>query len=168
MRFKPGIMFALLMVAVSGFAVFTARGLPFDTRLLPLVIGIPTLCLALFQLFRELTSLARPDAPRKVATMDLEIDSSLPTVLVIKRALTLFGYLVGLLIGITLVGFFISMPLFTFLYLKFQGKETWLFSLVLAAGVLLLIKTFDGVLHPVWIEGVVPWPGVILERLLNF
>jgi len=120
----------------------------------------------LLQLYRELQP--KTGQARKVQTSDLATDWSIPTSLIIKRALILFGYLAGLLIGITSLGFFIAMPLFAFSYLKFHGKETWLLSLVLAAVVLLLLEGFDRVLHPVWIEGVVPWPEGMLGRLLDF
>lgn len=171
MRFEPSLFFAILMVAVSGLAVLTASKWPFDTALLPLVIGIPMLGLSLLQLIRELVyalkSHRRREAPVQAA--DIQTDWSVPQAVVVRRAATLFGYLLGLILAIVLLGFFIAMPLCTFLYLKFHGRETWSLSAALAVAVLLLLKAFDQGLHPVWLEGVVSWPDVMIrDHLLNF
>jgi hypothetical protein len=53
-----------------------------------------------------------------------------------------------LLAAIVLLGFSISVPLFVFLYLKLQGKESWILSVVLAAVAWVFVYgLFDQLLH---------------------
>ena len=55
--------------------------------------------------------------------------------------------------GILLLGFFITVPLFTLLYLRYQAKEGWRLTLWLTAGMLVFfVGVFDQILHIHWME----------------
>ena len=65
-----------------------------------------------------------------------------------------FGWILGLLVAVSLIGFPIAIALFVFAYLVIRSKEKWwqaaLTSAILVAALYLF---FDSVLHVVWPEG---------------
>jgi hypothetical protein len=70
----------------------------------------------------------------------------------LRRGLMFFVWILGFLIGVVFMGFHITAPLFTFLYLKIEGKASWSLSLSLGVAFLIfLLLVFDRLLH-------VPWP----------
>lgn len=169
MRFQPRMLFTLFMAAIFCLVVFTARGWPLGTRLLPWVVGITMLILSLVQLALDLYRSTRSVYTQRdsAETGDLQIDWTISTRLVVRRAANFFGWLVGLVLGIWLLGFFVAVPLFAFFYLKIEAKEGWLLTLLMSgAALLFLIGIFDQILHIHWHQPLVPWPAAMLKRLL--
>ena len=168
MRFQPRMFFTLFAVAVFSYVVFAARNWPLGARLLPWAIGIPLVVLSLVQLGVEFYRSSRTtDQGKDSYTADLQVDWEVDTVVVARKASSYFGWLVGLALAIWLTGFFLSVPLFTFLYLKLQAREGWILSLVLTAAILIfLIGLFDQILHVAWPQPLLPWPEAILKLLL--
>lgn len=169
MRFEPRMLFTLFAAAVFGFVVVTAREWPIGTRLFPWCVGIPMLVLSLVQLAVELFRSTRSVDPQRssVETGDLQVDWSIGTRLVIHRAAKFFGWIIGLLLGIWLLGFFVTVPLFVFLYLKLEAKEGWLLSFWLtAAALVFLIGIFEQILHTHWPQPLIPWPEAMLKSVL--
>jgi hypothetical protein len=161
-------LFTLCMMMVFSYVVVSARGWPLGSRLFPWFVGISMLVLTLIQSALELCQSARPESPEEdQETGDLQVDWTIGTRLVVRRVSIIFGWLVGLFLGIWLFGFFIAVPLFVLLYLKFQGREGWLlsFSLTLAA-LLFLIAVFDQILHVPWPHPLIAWPEAMLKFLL--
>ena len=79
----------------------------------------------------------------------------------IRRAGWFFGWIFGFLLGIVLLGFHVSVPMFALLYLKFEGKASWLLSISIAIVLLLFILlVFDWLLY-------VPWPESLLMNWLS-
>lgn len=171
MRFQPKILFSVFVTVAFGFIVYSSRGWPLWTRIFPWYVGIPMLALSLVQLFLELYRSTQPADPKRspAETGDLQVDWNIGTQIIIQRAAKFFGWLVGLIVCIWLLGFFISIPLFVLLYLKLEAREGWLLSLSLTAGILLvLIGLFDIVLNTHWLEPVIPWPETIFKSIFPF
>ncbi|MFQ5852566.1 MAG: tripartite tricarboxylate transporter TctB family protein [Candidatus Binatia bacterium] len=167
MGFQPSMLFTLCVVVVAAYAVFTAKGWPPGTGMFPRFVGIPVLVLALIQLIFEAYRSLRPGEARNADTGDLQVDWSMGTGMVTRRALCFFGWLLGLFFGIWLFGFFIAIPLFAFLYLRLQAKEGWLLSSGLTLGVLVFfVGLFDQILHIHWLDPLLPWPEALLKSLL--
>jgi len=169
MRFEPRMLFTLFAAAVFCFVVVTAREWPLGARLFPWYVGIPMLVLSLAQLALELYRSTRPVDPQRspVETGDLQVDWDIGARVIIQRAAKFFGCLIGLILGIWLLGFFITVPLFVFFYLKLEAKEGWRFSFSLAAVALLfLIGLFDQILHTHWLRPLIPWPEAMLKSVL--
>jgi hypothetical protein len=170
MRFTPITLFTLSMAVVFFLAVYTARGWPLGSRLFPWSVGIGMLVLTLVQLAVEIYRSAKSGSPGKHSgTGDLEVDWTLGTWLIIRRSSIFFGWFVGVILGIWLLGFFITIPLFAFLYLRIQAGEGWRVSLLLTlAAFLFLIGIFDQVLHVPWPNPLLPWPEALLKSVLPF
>lgn len=162
-------LFTLCVIIVSAYAVYTARNWPLGTRLFPWVVGIPVLALSLVQIALEFYHALRPGKRTNVETGDLQVDWSISTGLVARRAANYFGWLLGLFFGIWIFGFFIAVPLYGFLYLKLQAEEGWLVSLALTLGIFVFfIGLFDQILHIYWPSPLLPLPEDFLKSLLPF
>ncbi len=167
MRFQARILFTVLIVILTFYAIFTARDWPLGTGLFPWFIGIPAFVLALVQLAIDLYHATRPEKEKNTETGDLQVDWSLDNRIVARRAMSYFGWLWGLFFGVWLFGFFISIPVFSFLYLKLQAKEGWLLSSALTLGAFVfLIGLFDQILHILWPQPLLPWPEALLKSLI--
>lgn len=166
MRFRVRMLFTLFVVTVSGYAVITAKDWPLGTRLFPWVVGIPVLVLSLIQLAAELTQSVRAAAVRE-DTGDLQVDLSMGSSVVARKAGNFFAWLLGFFFGILLLGFFVAVPLYGFFYLKFQAKEGWLLSLALTIGAFVFfVGLFDQVLHLPWPTPVIAAPQELIRSLI--
>jgi hypothetical protein len=85
---------------------------------------------------------------------------------VAQKAGNYLAWLLGLFFGIWIFGFFICIPLYSFLYLKIQAKEKWLLTSCLTLGVtVFFIGLFDKVLHIHWVKPLLPLPESLLRSL---
>jgi len=126
---------------LAGYGVFAASAWPWKAALFPLAIGIPMFCLAATELLWAL--LGVPEKSAELAELELTTGGGAG-----RRILVAAGWIFGLLAAIVLLGFSISVPLFVFLYLKLQGKESWILSVVLAAVAwVFFYGLFDQLLH---------------------
>jgi hypothetical protein len=158
MKFQLRTLFTLAIVIFSTYAVVSARDWPLGTRVFPWIVGIPLMTLSIIQLAREIFQARSITAPRKEDTGDLQVDWSMGSGVVGAKALRFYGWLVGFLFCIWLLGFFIAVPLYTFLYLKISARENWLTTISLSlATFIFFIGLFDQVLH-------LPWPTPVIDR----
>ena len=130
---------ALVIMAVSGWGIWSALAWPLKARLFPLVIGIPLFCLALAEVLWVL--LAKEKSENDIA---------------VRRTLLAAGWAIGFFVAIVLLGFPVAVPLLVFAYLRLQGKEGWTFSVLFTAGVwAFFYGLFDWLLH-------LPFPAGLL------
>ncbi len=91
--------------------------------------------------------------------MDLPVDRGIPVSVVVLRAINSFGWVIGFMLVIWLIGFIISVPLFVLLYLLIQAREKLWVALVYTGSMLIfLLGVFHQVLHIPWPPGVFPGP----------
>ena len=158
-RLNPGAILTLVIFAAFGFGVWDAGEWAIQARLFPWAIGIPVLFLCAGQLFGDLFQRGSAEEMDDLrGAMDLPVDRTVPMSVVAKRAANTFVWILGLFAGVWLVGFVLSVPLFVFLYLKFQGEEKLRVALTSGACMLLLIV---GVFHLVLN---VPWPAGVFSQ----
>jgi TctA family transporter len=157
-KFNPAALFTLVILAVIAFGVMTASEWQIQARLFPWVIGIPALVLCVCQLIADFIQRRGADDPGDLrGMMDLPVDRSVPTAVVVTRAVNTLLWMVGLFASIWLIGFIISIPLFVFLYLKFQAGEPSRVALISSVAMaLLIIGVFHLVLNVPWLEAVFP------------
>lgn len=130
----------VIFVTMVGFAL----GYPPQSRFLPLVIGIPGIVLSLVQLFQDLRG-PRPSGEWKTN---------------VRRELVLFGYFVGLVAGVLLFGFWLTIPVFLIVFLRLHERDSWMFAISLtAASWLVIYLIFDQLL------GIVLHAGFLTEYL---
>jgi len=141
---KASLALALGILLAAGYAIFAARSWPWKAALFPLAIGIPLFCLAVIEAswaYKSKGAASEP-APRSVA---------LP-----------WAWMFAFLALIVLLGFPIAVAAFLLIYLKFQAKEGWLFSIVLTALVWgAFYGLFDLMLHLPFPAGwLLEWTGL--------
>ncbi len=159
-RFNLGALFTLLILLIFFGGVFTARQWQFQARLFPWTIGIPALLLCVAQLAMDLFRTTESDNSDDVSgLMDLPVDRGIPVSVVVRRAVNSFGWIIGFMLVIWLIGFIISVPIYVLLYLLIQAREKLWVSLVYSGAMLIFILgVFHQVLHIPWPPGVFPGP----------
>ena len=147
---------AVAIMLVAGYAVFAAKGWQWKAALFPLAIGIPLFCLAAVELAWCLFG----KAPAAAHSADFKMSDEVPEGTARRRTAIAWAWLAGFLLLIVLLGFPIAVAAFVFVYLKVQGKEGWLMSIVFTAIVWgAFYGIFDQLLH-------LPFPaGWLLEWL---
>jgi hypothetical protein len=150
MHRQASIGLSVLVMLVAGYAVFAATGWPWKAALFPLAIGVPLFCLATTELLWALFG----NVESEVVEGDPQLEGAT------RRMLVAAGWMLGFLAAIVLLGFPVAVPLFLLLYLKLQGGEGWVLSVVITAAVWgVFYGLFDALLH-------LPFPsGLLLDWL---
>jgi hypothetical protein len=120
LHFGSAALFTLIIATIIAAALFQSRNFGFRAGLFPWVIGIPTLLLALVQLAKDVTG------QKKDPAVDHE---AIAPEAVRRRTLSIIGWTLGCFLLIWLLGFSYAVPLFIFLYLKLEGRESWLMTI---------------------------------------
>ena len=152
MALNAKIFLAGLMAVIFGSMVGMALGYPAKAAFVPLVIGVPGTVLCLIQLGVELRNVRLPGKPGPVRN--------------VRQEWTMFGWLVGFVLGVILLGFLVAAPILLFSYLRFRAKAPyWLAGLIAAGGLALIygvfqytlqVELFEGFLTPI----VTGWLGI--------
>ena len=127
---KGSIFFCLFLIAVAACAIYAATGWNFKTALFPLSVSIPLLLLGTVQLC--LLLFGSGDAVEGAA-MDLDFANDVPPEVARSRVINIFGWIAGFILLVYLLGFPLTVPLFIFVYLKFQSDVSWLHSIIFTA-----------------------------------
>jgi TctA family transporter len=157
-----------LFVAVIGAMMWQASYWRFNSKLVPMVVGsvaLGALALSLFNdLFRKpalaggpsLVDQAQREVQQKIH-MDIASDTGdLPVATIIGRAGIFFGYLVGFMAAMAVVGLIPAAFVFIVVFMRLEGREPWRLSLIYAACAALFIwEVFDQLLS-------LPWPPTLL------
>src|SRR5688572_27712935 len=128
-RSRRGLAFSVLIVGILAAALWESRDFGFRAGLFPWAIGIPVLALAAILLVVQLAGKDR--LPDRVP----EVDAGIPPDVMARRTGEIFGWIVGYLAAIWLLGFTLGGTLCTLLALKLGGRERWPITLVITAGV---------------------------------
>lgn len=128
--------FGIVVVVLLALFVILSLGYLPQARLVPLVIGIPSLALMLVELLWG--GSRRKAAGFKEAAPLGDGDGEAPGITIAKE-LTFIGWIAGFALLIWLVGFAISIPLFIFLITRFQFRESLLVSGAASLGVLVVL-----------------------------
>ena len=127
---KGGFFFCVFLIAVASYAIFAATGWSFKTKLFPLSVSIPLLILATVQL---LLMILGKEETGESATMDVDFSTDVPAELARQRVFGTFGWIIAFIALVYLLGFPLTVPLFIFVYLKFQSEVGWLATIVITS-----------------------------------
>jgi hypothetical protein len=154
MHKTAGIGLSVAVMIVSGYAVFAATAWPWKAALFPLVIGIPLFCLATTEFLWTLLG-----APPQAAANEVELSTD---AVARRRVLQVAGWMLAFFAAIALLGFPIAVPLFVFLYLRLQGGEGWIMSIVITVATsAVFYGLFDALLHLPFPSGwLLDWLGL--------
>jgi hypothetical protein len=122
------VVFSLFLVAVAGYVIYAASGWSFKTGFFPLAIAVPLMTLALLQLALELFGAPEAELERAAETaFSNEVSSEVAR----HRVIVTFSWIGTFVLFVYLFSFPFAVPLFIFLYLRFQSNVSWVLSLVL-------------------------------------
>ena len=157
MHSKASLFLGFSIMICSGWAVATAMDWPWKAALFPLVIGVPVFFLAAGEVLWVLFG-----SPSQNQVMDFQLSAHLPAKVTLRRTLQAVGWMLAFFAAIVLLGFPIAVPLFVLLYLKLQGGEGWVLSIVMTLVVWgLFYGLFDRLLHlPFPDEWIQTWAGL--------
>lgn len=166
----------VVMLAIFTAMVMIAWQYPPQSRFMPLVVGIPAIALCLLQLYLDLRH-ARASAPARgggpgtkehtPGTEGRKIDIDMPEFAPpasVRRELIMWGYFLGLVGGVISFGFFLTIPVFVVVFLRYWAGTSWRFAIG-------LMIVASAVLYFVFVQGlgITPYPGFVtgyvLERL---
>jgi hypothetical protein len=128
MHDRASLILAVVIMACAGWAVYAAIGWPFKAALFPMAVAITVLCLAAAEVAWGLLD---PGGAERAA--DFQMATEVPRGVAIRRTLAVVAWIGGFFAVIALIGFPWAVPLFVFLYLKVQGRESWWLSIGFSA-----------------------------------
>lgn len=141
----------LCYLACCVFIVVESTQLTGEGRIVPLVIGIPTIVMIAAALWVRLGTVLRRGTRSPLEDEEKVVDD----VAAWPAAVTVIAWIAGLFLFILLVGFDISIPIYTFLYLIVQGRVSWSRSFLVAGSLWLLIYvSFDLILDNTLFSGI--------------
>jgi hypothetical protein len=168
--FHPPQLFTMFMIALIGAAFVAALRWDFSAKIVPLVVGTAALCAAGLSLFNEmcrkpaaavaegLAEHAQHEVGEKIH-MDLTSDTGhLPVREIVARAALFFGYLVGFMGVMAVIGLIPTVGLFVVFFMRHEARERW--SLVIPYAVVLVAFiwfAFDYFMA-------VPWPPTLIGQ----
>jgi hypothetical protein len=118
MKLKGHTVFAVFLLLVSGYVVFSASRWSFKTGFFPLAVAIPLIVLVLLHLALELFA---PPERAGGPSVEAEFATDVEPRAARRRAFGLFAWVVGFITLVFVVGFPVAVPLFLFFYLTLQS-----------------------------------------------
>jgi hypothetical protein len=169
-RFHASQLFTMFMIALIGAAVVTSLRWDFSAKIVPLVVGTVGLCAAGLSLLNEMcrkplavasegmAEHAQHEVEQKIH-MDLTSDTGhLPVREIIVRAAWFFGYLIGFMGVMSVIGLIPTVAVFVVFFMRYEARERW--SLVIPYAVVLVLFiwfAFDYFMA-------VPWPPTLIGQ----
>jgi len=130
MKNRGHLYFSAFLLLVSGFAIVSGAQWSFKTGFFPLAVAIPLLILTLVHAY--LDSFRAPEVNRGPA-VEADFSGEVPPEVARRRAITVFCWIAGFILFVYLIGFPSTVPLFIFLYLKFQSDASGFQSVIMTS-----------------------------------
>jgi TctA family transporter len=168
--FHPSQLFTMFTIALIGAAVVMALPWDFSAKVVPLVVGTVALIAAGLSLFNEmcrkpaaaaaegLAEHAQHEVQEKIH-MDLTSDTGhLPVREIIVRAAWFFGYLIGFMAVMAVIGLIPTVGVFVVFFMRYEARERWSLVIPYAAVLVIFIWfAFDYFMA-------VPWPSTFIGQ----
>lgn len=133
MRFKSKNLMNLVLMVISAIVIITALKWPLKAALFPLIIGIAAFGMSTAEFLLGTFEKEKEKGAKKEAAIDFSFSEDIDKTVALRRTLIIFAWILGFFLMVILFGFPITVPLFMFIYLKFQGREKWGISIILSA-----------------------------------
>jgi hypothetical protein len=173
-QYRPGNLFPVFLLCLMGVMVSQATRWNFDARVGPLAVGSAGLIFCLFSLLNELCRVQAAKAPELGAAIGGGVDGALaskihmdipsaiahlPARTILFRGGIFFGWMLGFMGAMSLIGLIPTVPVFVIGYMRLEGRERW--SLVLPFAIFMAL--FIYVLFDLLLA--VPWPPTVLGEM---
>ena len=154
MRFRPTDFFTLFVGFVILGAIIVSWDWPLRASIIVLVLGSVGLVMVMVQLILDVRGNKGNTEAAELAFEIPSFETSDPTAQT-KGVLEIWGWLVGLLLAVFLIGLPFSLPLFVFLYTKFYGGG-WVVSLGMGGAIAAFeYGVYDRIIHVYWPEALI-------------
>jgi len=130
METKGNLLFSIFLLAIAGYAVFSASHWSFKTGFFPLAVAIPLIILVLVHLLLEILGGTEKSTGPAV---EAEFVNDVPPEVARRRVLATFSWIAGFILLVFLLGFPTAVPLFVLAYLAVQSRVGWLQSITFTA-----------------------------------
>jgi hypothetical protein len=169
-RFHLSQLFGVFFLLLFAGLVIAALPWHFSAKLVPLVVGTIAIIATALSLFNDMCR--KPTAPRTAGLieeaqkevsatihMDLTSDTDhLPLRTTVERAARFFGYLLGFMAVMAVIGLIPAAFIFVILFMRLEGPEPWRLAVAYAACLTLAIFiVFDYFMS-------LPWPPTLLGQ----
>jgi TctA family transporter len=143
--------FAIFMLAIFSFAIFSAKGWPEEAGLLLDAFCYPGAAFCLIILINDIREFAKSEGRETTGPILAQYASVIRNSKEPLGILGMYGWFVGIIIVTYIAGQMISLPLFVFAYMKIWRKESWKLTLIYTfLSWLLLWGMFGEIIHVVW------------------
>jgi TctA family transporter len=147
--------------------LYQSLGWSFEARIIPTIVGIGALLFCTLSLANEIFK--RPaeadgglaDKAKAVVSQKIHMDiasktAHLPGDVILIRGFLFFGWMVGFLCSMAVIGLIPTVPIFIIAYMRLEGGEKYRHAIIMAAVMVTLIYVvFDQLLS-------IPWPPTYL------
>ncbi|HTM76802.1 MAG TPA: tripartite tricarboxylate transporter permease, partial [Devosia sp.] len=125
--FKPQDLAYLFFIGIAGYMLVEAQRWGFSARIGPTVVATALIGAGSLSLLFLAYSRGAPavDTSHRGIHMDLANDWSVPTPVVVRRAIIFVGWILGFMASMALIGLIPTVPLFIIGYMRFEGREPW-------------------------------------------
>ncbi len=164
MNFNRKVIIPILFAIMFAGGLYIARGWPLLARLVPWAVGIPGLVFSLGELVVELRKRPEPEpsdqqtkeVKKEEVYVDFRFDEAATSQASHLKAFRTFVWLVAFIFVGFAIGFPLGFSVVIFLYLKLEGKEGWLISVVFGLATWgfiwgIFIKLFDTIFPDPWV-----------------
>ncbi|MDB5569722.1 MAG: TctA family transporter [Hyphomicrobiales bacterium] len=166
-RFNVMQLFPAFMLVVFAIMMAEAYTWNFSAKIIPMIVGVGALFFCGLSLAndlfkghtheaREAERIAAGEAEDKIH-MDIGSNiTHLPAKTIFFRGMVFFGYLVGFLVLMALIGLIPTVPIFVVTFMRVEGREPWKIVIPMTLCITgLVYGLFDQLLS-------IPWPGSLL------
>jgi hypothetical protein len=165
-RFSVNNLFSVALLCLFSAMLLQSTGWSFEARIIPTIVGTGailfcTLSLANDVFKRPVEKGALADKAKAVVSQKIHMDiasktSHLPGKTIIVRGAIFFGWMVGFLCGMAVIGLIPTVPIFIIAYMRLEGGERYKHAIIMACVMVTLIYVvFDQLLA-------IPWPPTYL------
>ena len=154
MQFKPADLFTIFIIVVLAGAVAVASQWELRASIIILVLGSVGIVFATAQLVMDLFFRSASGVVTSKPTMELPTLVDTDPKANFYGTLEIWGWLLGMLVLIKVVGLQFALPLFVLVYTRFYGAS-WRLGIVLAALIAAFIfGIYDNIMRVYWPESV--------------
>jgi hypothetical protein len=154
MQFKPSDLFTVFIILVLGAAVAIAFQWELRASIIILVLGSLGVLLAAAQLVMDIFPRGRVTAAPSRPTMELPMFEDKNPKDTLRGTFEIWGWLVGMLVLIRIIGLDLALPVFVLSYARFYGAS-WRLCAILALMIAAFIfGVYDQIMHVYWPESV--------------
>jgi hypothetical protein len=171
-RLSYGNLFPAALLGLFMVMLWMSLDWPLPAKIIPTIVGIGALLAGGLSLANDIFSRKNEDgevpgavpiegAPQAVISQKIHMDVSsktahLPTGTILFRGFIFFGWMVAFLCSMATIGLIPTVPIFVVGYMRLEGPEKWLPTIIMAVVMVALIYfVFDQLLT-------IPWPPTLL------